>query len=160
MRYQIITLFALAGAQLASAQPQPTLPPSGHPPAIDATAQFYSLPMQFEPNIGQVAKSVKFLSRGPGYTLLLTPAETVLSLQPSDSTDSGARNSGTKGRHNAALRHSEVALPQTELRVSMLGANASAQIEGLDELPGTVNYFIGNKPENWHTGIRTFAKVK
>ncbi len=39
-----------------------------------------SLPASFEPNRGQSDPSVKFLSRGPGYALFLTPNEAVLSL--------------------------------------------------------------------------------
>ena len=30
------------------------------------------LPLSFEPNQGQTAPAVKFLSRGPGYTVFLT----------------------------------------------------------------------------------------
>ena len=39
------------------------------------------LPLSFEPNIGQADPHVKFLSRGPGYTLFLTEDEAVLALQ-------------------------------------------------------------------------------
>src|ERR1051326_6326338 len=45
------------------------------------SAQFYNLPMQFEPNVGQTGSKVQFLSRGPGYTLFLTPTQAVLSLR-------------------------------------------------------------------------------
>src|SRR6266480_4427226 len=38
------------------------------------------LPLQFEANDGQVHKDVRFLSRGPGYGLYLTPSEAVLVL--------------------------------------------------------------------------------
>jgi len=39
------------------------------------------LPLSFEPNQGQAGDArVKFLSRGPGYNLCLTPEEFVLSL--------------------------------------------------------------------------------
>jgi hypothetical protein len=44
---------------------------------IDA---YGKLPLSFEANQGQTDKQVKFLSRGPGYALFLTPTETVLSL--------------------------------------------------------------------------------
>src|SRR5437879_2382712 len=45
---------------------------------IDA---YSKLPLSFEANQGQTDKQVKFLSRGPGYTLFLTPTEAVLSLK-------------------------------------------------------------------------------
>src|SRR5262245_19113748 len=38
------------------------------------------LPLTFEPNVGQTAAEVDFLSRGSGYTLFLTNQEAVLSL--------------------------------------------------------------------------------
>ena len=41
------------------------------------------LPMRFEANDGQTDQQVKFLSRGRGYTLFLTPQEVVLSLHKS-----------------------------------------------------------------------------
>ena len=42
---------------------------------------FAKLPMSFEPNLGQSDPRVKFLSRGPGYTLFLTADEAVLSMR-------------------------------------------------------------------------------
>src|SRR4051794_19835645 len=38
------------------------------------------LPLGFETNEGQTDRRVKFLARGPGYQLFLTPAEAVLTL--------------------------------------------------------------------------------
>ena len=37
--------------------------------------------MHFEPNLGQTAEEVRFLARGPGYTLFLTNEEAVLVLR-------------------------------------------------------------------------------
>ncbi|MGH7790783.1 MAG: hypothetical protein ACREOB_00570, partial [Thermodesulfobacteriota bacterium] len=39
------------------------------------------LPLSFEANQGQTNAQVKFLSRGSGYTLFLTPTEAVLTLR-------------------------------------------------------------------------------
>jgi hypothetical protein len=41
----------------------------------------------------------------------------------------------------------------------MIGANAAPQVEGQDELPGKVNYFIGNDPEKWLRNVPTYRKV-
>ena len=54
----------------------------------DATAKaavqtaYGKLPLSFEANQGQSDAQVKFLSRGNGYSLFLTPTEAVLTLQP------------------------------------------------------------------------------
>src|ERR1700682_2602930 len=45
---------------------------------------FSSLPVAFEPNLGQTDPQVKYLARGNGYTLFLTSSEAVLSLARSE----------------------------------------------------------------------------
>src|SRR5260221_9720058 len=45
---------------------------------------FTRLPMHFEANHGQADNAVQFLARGRGYTLFLTPDETVLKLRRFD----------------------------------------------------------------------------
>ena len=40
-----------------------------------------SVPLSFEPNQGQAASTVQFLSRGSGYALFLTPGKVVLNLE-------------------------------------------------------------------------------
>jgi hypothetical protein len=44
--------------------------------------------------------------------------------------------------------------------MKMLGANPAVKVTALDELPGTVNYFIGNYPAKWRTNIPTYAQVR
>ena len=43
-----------------------------------AAASYGDLPLSFEANRGQTDASVRFLSRGNGYTFFLTPSEAVL----------------------------------------------------------------------------------
>lgn len=40
------------------------------------------------------------------------------------------------------------------------GANPTPAVEGKEQLPGIVNYFIGNDPAKWRTNIPTYAKVQ
>ena len=50
---------------------------------------------------------------------------------------------------------------QTDVvRMNLVGADPSAQVEGADPLPGTANYFIGNNPAQWRSNIPTYAKVR
>ena len=44
-------------------------------------AKLMSVPLSFEPNQGQLASTVQFLSRGSGYALFLTPGKVVLNLE-------------------------------------------------------------------------------
>lgn len=44
--------------------------------------------------------------------------------------------------------------------MKLVGANSTAKISGLEQLPGTSNYFIGNDPKKWHTAVPNYAKVR
>jgi len=93
-------------------------------------AQFGKLPLYFEHNVGQTDASVRYLTRGPGYTLFFTPDEIVLFLQN-----------------------------QASLRMQFVGANKEPTLIGQEEQVCKSNYFIGNDPQKWHTNISNYAKV-
>src|SRR5690349_16041592 len=38
--------------------------------------------------------------------------------------------------------------------------STAKRISGVNELSGTVNYFIGKNPKNWHTNIKTYRRIK
>jgi hypothetical protein len=46
------------------------------------------------------------------------------------------------------------------LRVGLIGSNRDASVSGAGELPGKINYFIGDNSKKWRTNIPTFAKVR
>jgi beta-propeller repeat-containing protein/uncharacterized protein DUF11 len=99
-----------------------------------------SLPLFFEPNLGQTDPQVKFLARGGGYGLFLTADEAVLELQPS------------------AFSHQPSA--SSVIRMRLEGANSSVRVSGASPLPGKSNYFIGNDRSKWRHGIPQFARVE
>jgi hypothetical protein len=82
---------------------EPRGTPTGGPPrASGAAAQAASLgqgPLRFEVNAGQVSGAgssrVKFVARGPGYTLFLTSTGAVLSLR-SQKSEAGSQNAETR----------------------------------------------------------------
>src|SRR5581483_576828 len=43
---------------------------------------------------------------------------------------------------------------------TLAGATATSQLSGFEPLPGKSNYFIGNDPAKWRTGIPQFARVR
>src|SRR5260221_63281 len=120
--------------------------------ATDArvSESYGKLPLQFEANRGQTHKDVRFLSRGPGYSLYLTGAEAVLVLT---NTNADAK------RSTQALSKAKAQPKSVALRVSLLGAARKPQATGLDELPGKPNYFIGKDRSQWRTNVPTYAKV-
>ncbi len=116
------------------------------------------IPLYFEANQGQVNSQVRFLSWGKGYTLFLTPGEAVLNLRKPVEPEEGNEQPAVKAR-SRDVRGSPVVQTAT-VHLQLVGANQRPHVTGLEELSGKVNYFVGNDPKNWHTGIPTFAKVR
>jgi hypothetical protein len=115
------------------------------------------LPMGFEMNEGQISSDVRFLSRGQGYELLLTPQEALLALrQPELAGASPAKHAASF----KALREGREKRSASLVRIRMAGANANPEITGANQLPGRTNYFMGNNPKDWRTDIPSFARVK
>ena len=167
------TMLALASLFIASIQRAPATPaamgkkPSSRAdlstslPSDDAANKmriseaYGKLPMSFEPNRGQTDRRVKFLSRGSGYTLFLTPSEAMLALWNEKPSEERAVSSSSKNPQ-AASRNSKSSV----LRMKLIGANACPKIEGRQQLIGKRNYLIGNDQAKWHTNIPTFAQVQ
>src|SRR5215212_10479025 len=116
---------------------------------------FGKLPLSFEMNKGQMDPVVKFHSHGPGYDLFLTGTQAVLRVQRPRALQ--ADNLKQPALANTAPKEAE--REGTVLRLKLLGANVAPQVEGQEELPGKVNYFIGNDPAKWRRNIPTYKKA-
>ena len=89
--------------------------------------------------MGQIDPHVRYLSRGPRYSLFLKSTEAVLSI-PARKTAGGK--------------------PQpAALRMQVVGADPAAPTEGLDPAQTRINYFTGSDPSRWRTGVETFGSV-
>jgi uncharacterized protein (TIGR03437 family) len=118
-------------------------------PAANRTqAKLMSVPLSFEPNQGQLASTVQFVTRGTGYALFLTQGKVVLNLERQQAASA------------AATRQAPQAASVDTVRLSLIGANSQANAVGLNRQPGVVSYFIGNDPKNWRAGIPTYGKVE
>jgi hypothetical protein len=107
------------------------------------------LPLAFEANQGQTDPQVKFVSRGAGYNLFLTPNEAVLTLHKvSRHEPNSPRARALPGKEKSAV-----------LRMKLVGANAT-EVSGKNELSSKSNYFIGNDPRKWRTKVRQYARVR
>jgi len=127
-------------------------------PRVDAATNtlrvakgYGQIPLGFEANRGQTDDSVKFVSRGPGYTLFLTPTEAVLALRkPAEPVLSERLNSPeSKGRG-----------PATDVRMALVGANPSPHILGRDATSAVSNYFVGSDQRSWRARVPHYAKVE
>lgn len=113
------------------------------PAATARVSEAYGkLPMRFEINEGQTSREAKFIARGAGYALFLTPDEAVLRLQ--------------KRETGAADQPAESSV----VRMKLAGANRAPKISGVERLQTRSNYFIGNDPGKWRTNVTNFSRVK
>ena len=103
-------------------------------PRTQMSGNYAEQPLSFELNRGQCDQKVKFLCRGSGYRLFLTPTEAVL------------------------LNSTNCPRP-TVLRMKLVGANPTPRVAGLEELPGKVDYFMGNDSRKWRTNVSTYRKA-
>lgn len=110
--------------------------------------------LAFEANQGQTDSSVKFLSRGVGYSLFLTADEAVVVL----------RQPKPEGPGPTAEPVTPSPAPDAQsfatMRMGLAGANRAPRIAGSQQLPGKVNYFVGNDPIQWRSDIPTYAQVR
>ena len=149
-------------------QPTPSAARNAH-----VRREYGQLPMSFEANRGQSDAAVKFLARGDGYGLFLTGQEAVLTLHTPVSAGPSPRlhpygvSLPPTGVSAFANRESEARSGGTEprwktdiVRMQLAGANAAVEPEGVDPLPGSSNYFLGNDPAKWRSDIPNYAKVR
>ena len=126
----------------------------GVEPSVQMKAQAHSilagLPLIFEQNLGQADldpadSRARFVTHGSGYSMVLGNDGAILSLV-----------SKTRSRSSSSRSESRV---QT-LRMKLAGANPNTSLSAVDPLPGKSNYFIGNNPAKWRTGVPQFARVR
>ena len=89
---------------------------------------------RFEANRGQFDERVRYLARGRGYGLFLTPDKATLTLRR----------------------------PQGAPAVVTMRLRGARKVEpvGQGELPGRSNYFIGADRSKWRTGVPSFGRVR
>jgi hypothetical protein len=156
MRKLCFALLPLAFASVClSAQTQTRPAPTFHKRV--ALSEYGRLPLSFELNLGQTDGQVKFLSRGSGFSLFLTNDEAVIDLKRTGPSHIDPRRRFAKPRR---MPDTDGSSASVKVRMQLLGANMASRVVGAAELPGKVNYFIGNDPAKWRTNVPTYAQVK
>jgi hypothetical protein len=118
------------------------------PPASAAKDAYVALPLRFEPNVGQADERVTFLSRGHGYTLLMTRTGAVLKLGKPAERD-------TRPPGHMRSKPAE----QAVIGLTFEGANRDPLVAGRGRLEGVSNYLLGSEPDRWFTGVPNFSRV-
>jgi hypothetical protein len=93
-----------------------------------------SQPLYFEENRGQMDSQVKFVARGTGNAVLISDNEATLMLGRKENVET--------------------------VSLKLDGSVPGSVLRGVDQLPGRVNYFIGNDPSRWLTDLRTYSRVE
>jgi hypothetical protein len=153
-RILAITAVVAVGAALAlaavRAAPVRSIPThrGAQPPASPAKDAYVGLPLRFEPNVGQADEQVTFLSRGHGYTMLMTRTGAVLKLGRSAKPD-------TRPSGHPTSKPTE----QATIGLTFVGANPDPVVAGRGRLESVSNYLLGSDPDRWFTGVPSYSRV-
>src|SRR5580658_361177 len=107
-----------------------TVPPHQRVPG------YGTLPIRFEPNVGQAAPQIEYSARGSGYFVAITEQGADLSLR---------RVASRRAAH---------------LRLHPMNASARPRLLAERQLDSVSNYFIGKDPAKWHSGVANYAAVR
>jgi hypothetical protein len=90
-----------------------------------------NLPLHFEANQGQTDEQVKFLSRGKGYTLFLTPTEAVMVLATRQQAIKGTAHRNAKSKvNNVKNQKSTVLRAPAQFSIGSIRGNFSTSSSG------------------------------
>lgn len=121
-------------------------------------AAYGRLPLSFEPNRGQAAAAVQYVSHGPGFTLFLTGSAATLAVRPQPRDLSHLFDPDHGMAASAALTQT-TPITEADLRLRFNGVDPTVQPSGGAPLPGVASYLIGSDPSGWHTNIPTYGQV-
>jgi hypothetical protein len=108
-----------------------SLPPD---PTSGTPSPLVSLPLAFEPNVGQTNRQADFMAKGPGYGIFLSGGDALLSLR-------------RQGAGHA-------------VRLHLVGADASASGTPIDRLDSYSNYLHGRDRRKWLRNVPTYGAVR
>ena len=122
--------------------------PTDHSRSLTA---FMNRPLAIEPNQGQDDKRVRYHARGNGYQLFMTDKGAVVAFN-------GAPRPG-KLRPLLHSRPAPKAAKTRLLNIDYIHARKHPKVEFANPLPERVNYYRGNDPSKWHSGIHTYGRA-
>jgi hypothetical protein len=127
---------------------------AAHPPAAERGRLDFlaNAPLYFEANHGQADASAPFIARGNDCVVLLSPDAATVVLRQADPT--GEQTSDPLDRLETKPNSTRT------VRIALQNANHGGHMTGLEPMPGKANYFIGNDPAGWRTGVPLFGRVQ
>jgi sugar lactone lactonase YvrE len=107
---------------------------SAAPGPVRVASEYGRIPARFDANLGQAGRNTLFTARGAGYSLALKKNGATLSL------------TGARGPAHVSLE--------------LVKANARTTVTPEEPLGGQSNYYFGDNPKRWITGVPQFARVR
>ena len=156
-RKKLFVFFPLAVFFSFSSLSAPDIPGQGSLKASQSRmtiSQLGSSAVCFIENRGQFEGRVKFFAKRPFGNILLAPEEIIYQLIASK--DSKRAEKREKSQLASNMNR---AVGLENIRMALIGAQAKAKIEALQETPGTFNFFYGSDPRGWVTGARAYQKI-
>jgi hypothetical protein len=156
-------LFGAASLIAASLIPSSAVTLAARQPSIPAAApqpqtQPFQHPLVFEPNRGQAPAQVQWIARAAGYQLFFTSEGVTMLLK--DRSDQVPPSTLLPALFQAPASHASAAKPTySTMKMKLTGGRPWQAVAGLEPTGGTSNYFIGNDPKAWHTGIPHYARL-
>lgn len=143
----LVVCAGVTGAFLGANRKAPVRPTEGtSSDEQKISAAIQRLPLTFQENRGQSDKSVRFLTRGAGYTFWMSPTSTTLALAQLGKSAEQAK--------------AGMPVPASMMRMRMVGANPKAKMTGAGERQGTTNYLIGRDKRKWVHDVPNFTRVR
>ncbi len=113
----------------------------------DASPAYGKVPLYFERNDGQADPAAKFVAHGPGYSILLQPAEATLLL-----------HHPVSGKTDRLKPHAPE--PLETVRLTMLGTDPAASMAAAQPTSSYVNYMNSSNHKDWHLGVPTSLQAR
>ena len=135
----------LAAHEARTGIPQ-NIPPARMPrSATTRAATPLSLPLTFEPNLGQAESQIQFVGRGGGLSIFLMTDQ--IGIRTADKSTLGIRVQTAINQRASSSRYQ----PRSGTHMLWRGA---------EELRGESNYFVGNDASRWRTHVPHFTRAE
>jgi hypothetical protein len=143
--FRTVLLSAISAACLRAAAPQP---------------DSFKHPLIFEPNRGQFPERVKWMARGSRYQVFLTGEGATFRLPQAGSRSTSGQSTagGLPADRLRATALSEASYSTVQMK--LIGGRRWTEIEGMEPTGGASNYFLGDDPREWHSGIQHYSRVR
>ncbi|HEY0606568.1 MAG TPA: SBBP repeat-containing protein [Herpetosiphonaceae bacterium] len=133
-------------------------------PGVEPAAITHALagrPLAFIPNVGQSSSDVQFQAEGLGGMIFFNRDHILLSLPASSAASASDSHKPlmAMAAQQQITAEDQQPEPMHTVQLRFVGASTAPQIQGLERLPGIVNYMVGSDPDQWHTHVPTYAGI-